>query len=496
MAKANDFETATYSYNTARQRFSEDANVHYRYTSAEELINNKEDLQEMIQHHQEKQVKRLKTLKNYYLGNNEAILQANRRKEDDKADHRATLNYAKYVSQFIQGYLVGIPIKMTYNDEEEGNTSDYLKEINRDNEADVYNSDLVFDLSIFGRAYELLFRSNDYVIMFTNVDVETAFCIYDVTMDMNQIAAVLYVRNKFTHNKYNVTLYTTQQEIKYETKDANLYELKEIERKPHAFDGVPIIEYQNNKYRQGDFENVLNLIDLYDSAQSDIANYMTDFNDAMLYIAGRLGLESIDDNPINAVKKMKDANILYIEPPEYGDREGRADAGYLYKQYDVNGTEAYKTRVENDIHKFTNTPNLNDEKFSGTQSGESMKYKLFGLEQVRATKERLFKKSLRNRYRLINNISTIAREGSFDANDITITFTPNLPKSLQEEIDNFNALGGQLSQETILSTLSIVENPQEEIEKLRNENPTERQRQQMYNDATWNQDSEEVMENG
>ncbi|WP_228115441.1 phage portal protein, partial [Staphylococcus aureus] len=28
------------------------------------------------------------------------------------------------------------------------------------------------------------------------------------------------------------------------------------------------------------------------------------------------------------------------------------------------------------------------------QSGESMKYKLFGLEQVRAIKERLFKKGL------------------------------------------------------------------------------------------------------
>lgn len=100
-----------------------------------------------------------------------------------------------------------------------------------------------------------------------------------------------------------------------------------------------------------------------------------------------------------------------------------------------------------------------------------MKYKLFGLEQKRANKERLFKRSLRERYRLLNNILTAASEGGFDMNDIVITFTPNLPKNIKDEIDNFTKLGGELSEETKLSILSFVENTQEEMERIEAERP-------------------------
>jgi SPP1 family phage portal protein len=112
---------------------------------------------------------------------------------------------------------------------------------------------------------------------------------------------------------------------------------------------------------------------------------------------------------------------------------------------------------------------MNNHSFSGTQSGESMKYKLFGLEQVRATKERLFKKSIRDRYRLISNLGSAASELSLDVNDIKITFTPNLPKSMKEEIENFVKLGGTLSDETKLTLLSLVENPKEELDKIEEE---------------------------
>ncbi|HEY4554692.1 MAG TPA: phage portal protein, partial [Bacillaceae bacterium] len=151
-------------------------------------------------------------------------------------------------------------------------------------------------------------------------------------------------------------------------------------------------------------------------------------------------------------------------------KAGQADADYIYKQYDVAGTEAYKSRVFDNILLFTNIPNLLDSKFAGNQSGEALKMKLFGLSQKRATKERLFKKSLRDRYRLINNIMSTASEGTFDVNDLSISFTENLPKAIEQELKWFGELGGQLSQKTLLSLLSFVENPQEELDKIAAEN--------------------------
>src|SRR5690625_6263860 len=94
---------------------------------------------------------------------------------------------------------------------------------------------------------------------------------------------------------------------------------------------------------------------------------------------------------------------------------------------------------------LTHTPNMDDESCAGTQSGEALKYKLFGLEQKRATKERMFKKSLRKRYELINNMLNVASEGDFDVDEIEIKFTPNLPKNVTEEIEAFTKLGDRKS---------------------------------------------------
>jgi len=448
-------------------RFSEESNIHYRISSLDALTN--EVLADFIQHHQDNQRPRLKVLQDYYKGNNTHVLRDERRKEKHLADHRATHGFAEYVSGFIQGYLVGIPIKTNYPDE---TIEEQIREINRMNDADEHNSELVLDQSIYGRAYELLYRNSNDETRFTTSSVLETFVIYDETVEMKPVAAVRYIYNNLTE-KTTVHLYTDTEIVVYNLGDG--MKLKENDRSNHAFGDVPIIEYANNKFRLGDFERVLSLIDLYDEAQSDTANYMTDFNDAYLKIVGNLKLDVED------AERMKEKRIIFLQTELDGDGKAtNADADYIYKKYDVEGTEKYKDRVKNDIHMSTHTPNMDDESFAGTQSGEALKYKLFGLEQKRATKERLFKKSLRDRYRLINNILNIASEGGFDVNEIGITFTPNLPKSLKEEIEAFTKLGGDLSDETKLSLLSIVENVDEELEKMNKESPQIQASKAMY----------------
>lgn len=460
MAKVNEYETAHYEYGSSKQRFSSEANMHYQYPDAGELKSDIETLSKIIQHHREHQRPRLLTLRNYYEAQNETILRNNRRREEHLADHRAIHAFGEYVSNFMQGYMVGIPLKTQYPVED---INEKLRDMNRDNDADEHNSELVLDQSIYGRAYELLYRSQQDEIRFKVSDVLETFVIYDDTIEREPVAGVRYIKKQFK-DEVTVYLYTSDSIVTYNMGDDN--KLNVQEENPHSFAGVPIIEYENNKFRRGDFENVISLIDLYDEGQSDTSNYMSDFNDAMLKIIGNLDIDTEE------AKEMKKNNILMLQTePNSDGRANTADADYIYKKYDVAGTEAYKDRVKNDIHMFTHTPNTDDEKFAGNQSGEALKYKLFGLELKRSTKERLFKKSLRDRYRLINNIMTLASEGSFDVNDITITFTPNLPKSVKDEIEAFAKLGGQLSDETLLSMLSIVENPQEELEKIKNENP-------------------------
>ncbi|MGX0340948.1 SPP1 family phage portal protein [Staphylococcus hominis] len=113
-----------------------------------------------------------------------------------------------------------------------------------------------------------------------------------------------------------------------------------------------------------------------------------------------------------------------------------------------------------------------------------MKYKLFGLEQRTAIKEGLFRKGLRRRYKLIGQIMSINRELDKDAiQDLTFTFTRNIPKSVKDEMEMYLQAGGQVSQQTLMSIVSFIDNPQQEMERIENEEDAQLQKsdERMYN---------------
>jgi len=460
--------------------YSEEANKVFQYTSIEDLLEDPDRLLEMINQHEEYQVPRLKILNDYFLGNNWAILNRDDRK-NNKSDHRATHNFARYISQFIQGYMSGVPIKVD-TDEHSDRISDELEEdipkeesskpllddiieINDKNDANSLNSELILDLSKYGRAYELVYRDLDDNDRLVLLDVMKTFTIHDVGFSDKSIGAVYYDDDPREDGGRNIILYSDT--MRYDIRDTGDNIVIE-EEQPHFYNEVPIIEYSNNRFRQGDYETVIPLIDLYDSAQSDTANYMTDFNDAILAFSGNLDGGGFDTQQI---QDLLDMGLLFLGDGVNADgSRSPLSAEYLIKQYDVNGTEAYKKRLEEDIHKFSNTPNLNDSSFGGQQTGVAMKYKLFGLEQSRAIKEQLFKKGLSKRYRLINSLRRYLREPNYDyIDEISFTFTANLPESEEAELQAFYQAGGKLSNETLLSTLSFVDDPKEEQKRIETE---------------------------
>ena len=354
------------------------------------------------------------------------------------------------------------------------------------------------DLSKYGRAYEMVYRDNDDVDRFVILDVMRTFTIQDVDVTGTQIGAVYYTDDPVNDGDVLITLFSETHRYDIRLSGSSL----DIEANPIFYDEVPIIEYSNNRFRQGDYENIITLIDLYDSAQSDTANYMTDLNDAILAFSGNMEGSGLDSQTI---KELLDMNILFLGAGTNPDGSSSPiTAQYLYKQYDVAGTEAYKKRLEEDIHKFSNTPNLNDQNFSGQTTGVAMKYKLFGLEQSRAIKERLFKRGLTKRYRLINTLRGYLREESYDyIGDLEFKFTANLPESEEAELQAFYAAGGRLSNETLLSTLSFVNDPLEEMRKIEAEDElygkatTDFQMFNMSNeDRAWEVDEEVVEEEG
>ena len=289
------------------------------------------------------------------------------------------------------------------------------------------------------------------------------FVIRDLTVEQNIIGAVhLPVYN----GKVNMTFYTKDQVITYKPFVSYSPSLTVDEITKHNYNDIPVVEWWNNRYRMGDYESEISLIDAYDASESDTANYMSDLNDAMLLIKG--DLEAIGATADN-VAKMKDANTLLLQTGiSATGQQTTADAGYIYKQYDVSGTEAYKNRLANDIHRFSRIPNLDDDRFNSTQSGIALLYKMIGLEQVRKDKETYFTKALRRRYELISNIHNAVNGPKIEANKLTFTFHPNIPQDVWTEIKAYIEAGGEVSQETLLNNASFTDY-ETEIDRIKKE---------------------------
>ena len=470
--KVNEFEygddlkkyTAVKSFQAI---FKPNANFHYRAESTEEILGDSKKLRAMIRDHHENQCPRLAALDDYSKARNNAIYDdEGRRVEQGKADHRAAHNFAKIINTFDVGYNTGVPIKKISAD---GKVNEIIQEYDDLNDIAALDSELWRDMKKYGRAYELQYRNKDDEDRSVISSVFETFVCYGLDVERTPLFAVRYLKYRLGDTeKVVISVYTDTEIITYRPTTMASLRLVEEKREQHQWGEVPITEYSPNRYRMGGYEDVIPLIDLYDAAQSDTANYMTDFNEATLVISGDLdlGKYSVDD-----YVKMKRNNLLLLRNGINPDgSRSETSAGYIYKEYDVNGTEAYKDRLQSDIHKISFVPDLTDKEFSGTQSGEAMKYKIFGFLQDVGTSQRGFTKGLMRRYRLLLNMKNYVREASgADLEGLEIKYTPNLPKAVFDELKAIIDAGGEISQETLLSLASFIEDVQAELDRVKDE---------------------------
>lgn len=204
---------------------------------------------------------------------------------------------------------------------------------------------------------------------------------------------------------------------------SSLFDLTEQEVKPHLFDYCPLQGIMNNAEALGDAEKVLSLIDDYDKVLSDNSNEVEAFVHAYLIFEGL----RIDDDTIE--KGQKSGSFVF---PASGTQQGKAY--FLTKNINDAFTEHHLQRLEDNIYRFSRTPNLKDETF-GAASGISLKFKLHGLE----TKCGMYQAQVMNAAQYMWKLlaSSWRKKGvTIDPLQITMDFKPNFP---QDTLSNAQA---------------------------------------------------------
>ena len=376
---------------------------------------------------------------NYYKAKHQEILA--KPKKGSLPNNQLINAFPSYITNVNVGYFLGTPVR--YNSMNEQFIQE-LQDIFIYNDEQDENIVLARFASIAGTAFEIVYLDEDGQIRFNEVSPEQMVMIYDNKITPSPLFAV---RGWEESRVQHLEVYTKKEVIKY-------VDGKEVDRYEHYVGDVPVVEYPNNDDKIGDFEKVLTLIDAYDKAQSNIADDFEYFSDAILM------LKNLSSTKAEDIEAMRKARAMLVD--------GDGDAKWLLKDVQDTAHENYKTRLQSDIHRFSQTPNLTDEAFAGNASGVALSYKLLGLEWNVAVKERKFKRALQRRIELICNI--LGTKGkSYDWKEVEIQFARNLPQNELEAVQIVSLLKGIVSDDTLLGIVPYVDDPSNEKEKIEKE---------------------------
>lgn len=401
-------------------------------------------------------------------------------------NNKLVCNHAEYISDMATGYVFGTPISYSGNGVEE------LNKIFTQIDEDSHNNELALDTSIYGYGYELVYM-NDKDIPYPELAVlnpYNTFLVADSSVQHKPMFAVNYYEKRGISNTllgYYVDIYTDREVYHYIFNDLSNTSPKELDLDEHYFGDIPIIEYWNNKKLKGDFEGVITLIDAYNLLQSDRINDKEQVVDALLAIIGA-SLGDDEEEKIKTGKLLKELKIIELD-------EG-GDAKWLVKQLNETETEVLKKSLKDDIHEFSKVPCLTDENFVGNASGIAMKYKLLGFEQLSKTKERYFKKGLRQRLKLISNIKNIQAK-NINPDDIDITMKRSLPVDDELQARIAQETDGFISWETRVKRFDEELDVEAERKRLDEENQKKVEQQQKafgsYDFKTTSNSKEDVL---
>lgn len=444
----------------------------------DETALNKELIYKLIRKHTQER-SRLQDLKKYYLGEH-AILKHERRNKN-APNFRTVANHAKDIADTSTGYFMGNPIK--YNNTAYSNLEPLLVAFDGA-EIDQVDAQNALNMAIYGRAYEYIYAKEGLTELdSTSVDPENVFIVYDDSIERKALFAVYYYEIKDDTKdatKYQAEVFTQNLHYHIVLRDSSIGTTQNENVETHNLGQIPIIEYRNNHFAIGDYEQQISLIDAYNSLMGNRVNDKEQAVESILVLYGA----QLADNQEEAREAM---SILAEEGLLELPADAKAD--FLKNALDENATEILRKALKEDIYTFSHVPNLTDENFAGNSSGVAMEFKLLGLEMITKTKEANYKRGIRQRIAIFAHYLGM-QQIALEAHSIVPQFSRGLPKNLLELSQIINNLEGKVSLRQLISLLPFVEDPDAELEELEEEKEKNKERAPFFNQVNTKPDDE------
>ncbi len=398
---------------------------------------------------------RREMLMDYFLCKHQIM---NRLRTPGLPNNRLVHAFPQYIATMTSSYLIGDPVQ--YMSDEQEAALAVVKDAYDGADVESIDAEIAQQQAIFGVGVELLYINRDAEPRTTCIDRRQSFVVYDDTAEGYPMFGIYRLIGQDGSRTFvkSIVVYTDSDIITFQASDEGIAG-KIIDVEPHNFGDVPMVEYWNNSEETGDFEQVISLIDAYDTLESDRINDKTQFTDALLVLTGVVGFQSADGDLRTPAQRLKEEGTLSLPDKD-------ASAYYLVKTLNEADTDILKESIKKDIHRFSYVPDMSDENFAGNASGVAMRYKLLGLEQLTRIKERWFKEGLKWRLTMFAHFLAIKGASKLDADRVRIVFRRSLPVNDMEIAQMVQMLQGIVPDNELLAQVPFVDDVASSIEQM------------------------------
>ena len=402
---------------------------------------------EFIALHESQSLPTLQESMRMYRGEYDILTQAD--KEAYKPDNRLVVGFAKYIVDSFIGFFNGIPVKVAHDNEQ---VQAFLDDFRNRNDMDDNESELAKLVAIYGRAYEYLYQDEESLTQVIYNGPEDIILVHDDSIAQKPLFAIRYYYNE--DNDLAGELFTVAERFVISGKGGISF----TEQEPHYYGSVPIVEYVMSEERQSIFEGVKTLMNAINRTLSEKANDIDYYADSYLKILGA----ELDAETIQTLRDNRTINMS-------GEGSQNVVVEFVTKPSADKAQENLIDRLIDLVYQMAMVANVNDDQFA-TASGVAQEFKLQPMSNMAKNLDRKFKSGMSRRFKMIfaivTNIQASYRDEWFD---IRYSFTRNMPRNLVDEAEVAAKLEGIVSKQTQLSTLSIVDNAKQEMERMAEE---------------------------
>ena len=358
-----------------------------------------------------------------------------------RPNNRLRAPFPRYITEVHTGYFLGISPTLAYGDAAAGA---HYAALSRTLSLPHLYFDIGRDMSICGVGFALVWAERSGVRV-CRCDPCDCFAIRSSEAGSPLLATVRLFADR--EGELRGVLYTPEHLVSFVWSGGSVT-LGTAEK--NLLHTIPLLPFYNNCQGTGDFEMVTGLVDAYNLLLSGAMDDMQSVANAFLALYGMQGTTQ---------KDIEQANRTLILALSEG---GRAE--FVVKNLNHEALGQLEINLRRSILQLSMTPDLCDEHFAGNSSGVALQYKLWGIEQIRAAKEKTFTDGMGTLLAALTAGERLLGCG-VDLRGGEMTFYKNLPQDYAALVSTLLSLSPLLSKRTILENLPWVADVQEELRR-------------------------------